>query len=110
MLPGVIDEAISDGNGGRGSGAVILLLAALRRLGRDHGNRALLGPARGPAGLIAAISAANAGGGTTINLAAGCTYQLTAADNTNPMLGANGLPVITSRIIGTLRRELFTGC
>jgi hypothetical protein len=53
---------------------------------------------RGPAGLIAAISAANAGGGTTINLAAGCTYQLTAADNTNPTLGANGLPVITSPI------------
>ena len=56
------------------------------------------GPAGGTAGLIAAISAANANGGATINLAAGCTYQLTAADNTSPTLGGNGLPVITSPI------------
>ena len=56
------------------------------------------GPAGGPAGLIAAISAANASGGATINLAAGCTYQLTAANNTSPTLGSNGLPVITSPI------------
>src|SRR5437773_10057165 len=28
----------------------------------------------------------------------GCTYRLTAASNTDPMLGATGLPVITSRI------------
>jgi hypothetical protein len=52
----------------------------------------------GAAGLIAAIGAADAGGGGTINLAAGCTYQLTAANNTSPMLGANGLPVITSPV------------
>src|SRR5260370_36290734 len=56
------------------------------------------GPGGGPAGLIAAISAANASGGATINLAAGCTYQLTAANNTSPTLGSNGLPVITSPI------------
>lgn len=47
--------------------------------------------------LIKAISAANKGGGT-INLAPGCTYNLTTANNTNPMLGDNGLPVISSRI------------
>ena len=45
------------------------------------------------AALIAAITAANAAGGGTINLAAGCTYALTAADN-----GENGLPVIATRI------------
>ena len=48
--------------------------------------------------LIAAIGAANSGGGARINLAPGCTYRLTAANNTDPMLGATGLPVITSRI------------
>jgi len=52
--------------------------------------------------LIAAIGAANSGGGATINLAPGCTYRLTAANNTDPMLGATGLPVITIRI--TLKR------
>src|ERR1700681_402941 len=36
----------------------------------------------GAAGLIAAINSANAGGGGTINLARGCTYQLTVANNT----------------------------
>ena len=56
------------------------------------------GPAGGTARLIAAISAANSTGGATINLAAGCTYQLTAANNTSPTLGGNGLPVITSPI------------
>ncbi len=56
------------------------------------------GPAGGPPALIAAIGAANSAGGATIDLAAGCTYQLTAADNTNPALGDNGLPVITSAI------------
>ena len=37
--------------------------------------------------LIAAISAANSSGGARINLAPGCTYHLTAANNTegNPM-------------------------
>jgi hypothetical protein len=48
--------------------------------------------------LITAISAANSGGGGTINLAPWCTYQVTKANNTVPMAGPNGLPVITSRI------------
>jgi hypothetical protein len=48
--------------------------------------------------LINAIDSANSSGGATINLAAKCTYALTTANNSDPMLGANGLPVITSRI------------
>jgi len=52
----------------------------------------------GANGLIAAINSANGHGGGTISLTRGCTYQLSGADNTNPVTGANGLPVITSRI------------
>src|ERR1700758_3563884 len=37
------------------------------------------GPGGGAAGLVAAITAANAAGGGTISLAPGCTYALTAA-------------------------------
>jgi hypothetical protein len=55
------------------------------------------GPGGGAAGLVAAINAANAAGGGAISLAPGCTYALAAADNSGP-LGANGLPVVTSRI------------
>ena len=47
------------------------------------------GPGGGTPGLIAAIHAANSGGGT-ITLAPGCTYPLTSADNNN-----NGLPFRT---------------
>jgi len=54
--------------------------------------------AAGAAGLIAAIDTANSNGGGTINLAAGCTYQLTGADNGNPATGDNGLPVVSTRI------------
>jgi len=46
-----------------------------------------------PGALVAAITAANAAGGGTINLASGCTYALASADN-----GENGLPVVTTRI------------
>src|SRR5438445_6947113 len=55
------------------------------------------GPGGGAAGLVAAINAANAAGGGTIALAPGCTYTLTAAGSSGP-LGANGLPIITTRI------------
>ena len=34
------------------------------------------------AGLVAAVNSANAAGGGSINLAAGCTYSLTTRDNT----------------------------
>jgi hypothetical protein len=43
--------------------------------------------------LIAAVNSANASGGGTLNLSAGCTYTLTTPDN-----GENGLPVVTTRI------------
>src|SRR5262245_23299503 len=43
--------------------------------------------------LVAAINAANAAGGGTINLASGCDYALTTADN-----GEHGLPVVTTQI------------
>jgi hypothetical protein len=55
------------------------------------------GSGGGAAGLIAAINAANSGGGGTIKLAAGCTYRLTAPNNSGA-LGPNGLPIITSTI------------
>src|ERR1017187_7272195 len=85
---------------GIGTGAAILFLAAVPAAQASTGATVpCSGPGGGPAGLIAAINTANASGGATINLAAGCTYALTAANNTNPMLGDNGLPVITSRII-----------
>ena len=85
---------------GIGTGAAILLLAAAPAAQASSGATVpCSGPGGGAAGLIAAINAANASGGSVINLAAGCTYALTAAYNTNPMLGDNGLPVITSRII-----------
>src|ERR671918_1600334 len=45
--------------------------------------------------LIQAINSANAASGSTINLAAGCTYQLGAAHNLTSEYGANGLPIIT---------------
>jgi hypothetical protein len=45
------------------------------------------------AALVAAVDSANSSGGGTINLASGCDYALTAANN-----GGNGLPVVTSRI------------
>jgi hypothetical protein len=50
-------------------------------------------PCAGQAALVAAINTANSAGGGTINLAAGCEYALTSADN-----GENGLPVITTKI------------
>ena len=60
-------------------------LRALQRLGRRRG------------ALVAAVTAAVASGGGTIHLAPGCTYTLTAVNNTspNPILASNGLPVIT---------------
>jgi hypothetical protein len=48
------------------------------------------------AGLIAAVNAANAAGGGTINLAAGCTYSLTAMNNHT--MGPTGLPVVVTPI------------
>ena len=79
-----------------GGGAAILLTGLLAAPAAQASTGGTV-PCKASA-LIAAISAANSSGGATINLAPGCTYHLTAANNTDPMLGANGLPVITSRI------------
>src|ERR1019366_8194373 len=95
---------------GIGTGAAILLLAAVPAAQASTGATVpCSGPGGGPAGLIAAINTANASGGAMINLAAGCTYALTAANNTNSMLGDNGLPVITSRIIVNGFRTTIAG-
>jgi hypothetical protein len=50
-------------------------------------------PCTNQAALVAAVNAANAAGGGTINLASGCHYSLLSADNPG-----NGLPVVTTRI------------
>ncbi len=84
---------------GLGSSVAFLALSAASAAQASTGAAVpCSGTGGGAAGLIAAVNAANASGGATIRLAAGCTYALTAADNTSPMLGGNGLPVITSRI------------
>ena len=75
---------------GSGVGLAAVMLAAP--------TAALAAPAWGSgpctqAALVASVNAANAAGGGTINLARGCHYRLTAADN-----GENGLPVVTTRI------------
>src|SRR5262249_60262023 len=44
-------------------------------------------------GVAAAVNAANNAGGGVINLASGCDYALTSADN-----GENGLPVVMTQI------------
>src|ERR1017187_2501970 len=84
---------------GIGTGAILFLAAVPAAQASTGATVPCSGPGGGPAGLIAAINTANASGGATINLAAGCNYALTGANNTNPTLGDNGLPVITSRII-----------
>ncbi len=54
------------------------------------------GPAGGASGLVAAIAAANAGGGGTIRLAGGCIYSVANPDNATD--GGNALPVITAPV------------
>ena len=80
-----------------GGGAALLLAGLLAAAPAAQASTGVRVPCK-PAALIAAINAANSGGGATINLAPGCTYHLTAASSLNAMLGDTGLPVITSRI------------
>ncbi|MGH6689898.1 MAG: choice-of-anchor Q domain-containing protein [Gammaproteobacteria bacterium] len=67
------------------------------------------------AGLIAAITTANANGqANVIDLAPGGTYTLTAVDNTHFSTGPSGLPWITGRIIlngngATIERSTAAG-
>jgi hypothetical protein len=79
---------------GLGGGAALLLAGFLAAAPAQ----ASTGVPCSSAALITAITAANTSGGGTINLAPGCTYKLATANNTNAMLGDNGLPVISSRI------------
>jgi hypothetical protein len=79
------------------AGGAAILLAGFLAAPAAHASTGTTVPCD-TAKLIAAIGAANSGGGARINLAPGCTYHLSAANNTDPMLGAAGLPVITSRI------------
>src|ERR1022692_943175 len=51
------------------------------------------------AGLVAAITAANGVGPSTIDLAPNCTYILTAVNNTPLFQGANGLPVVRKTVV-----------
>jgi hypothetical protein len=62
-----------------GGGAAILA-AGLLAAPAAHASTGVTVPCKTPA-LIAAISAANSSGGARINLAPGCTYHLTAANN-----------------------------
>jgi hypothetical protein len=70
---------------------------ALAGTGGTSGKVPCSGKGGGAAGLVAAITTANAAGGGAIRLAPGCTYKLSAADNSGP-LGDNGLPVVTTPI------------
>ena len=50
-------------------------------------------------GLVAAITAANGAGPSTIDLAPNCTYTLTAVNNTSLTQGANGLPIVRKTVV-----------
>jgi hypothetical protein len=69
-------------------------VVALLWVGGASATPAVNVPCTGQAALVAAVNAANAAGGGTINLARGCEYDLTSVDNG----GENGLPVITAAI------------
>ena len=76
-----------------GAGAVALIVAFAPATMASAAPSVSVSCASGGAGLVAAVNAANAAGGGTINLAAGCDYALTTADN-----GENGLPIVTTVI------------
>jgi hypothetical protein len=80
-----------------GGGAAILLAGLVLAGPAAQASTWRTVPCRSGA-LIRAINRANSDGGATLNLAPFCTYYLRTENNTVPMLGSNGLPVITSRI------------
>ena len=51
------------------------------------------------AGLVTAITNANASGPSEIDLAANCTYTLTASNNSSLTQGANGLPIVRKTVL-----------
>ncbi len=78
---------------GTATGAGALLAVAVLPAGAAVAGTSVTVPCTNQGALVAAVNAANAAGGGTISLAAGCHYMLTTADN-----GENGLPVVTTRI------------
>ena len=94
------------------TGAALLALAFFTPViasALTHFNVPCSGAGGGASGLVAAINAANSSGGGTIGLVQGCTYTLSAANNTgtitmpgnpNPVTitWGIGLPVIKSKI------------
>ena len=76
-----------------GTGALLLVFAFAPVTAASAAPPAFVPCSSGATGLIAAINAANGGGGGTISLAPGCTYALTTPDN-----GENGLPVVVTPI------------
>lgn len=88
-----------------GSGAAILALVVAPATAASA-SPAVFVPCPSPpgveaVGLVNAITTANGSGGGTINLASGCTYSLNGPNlpiNPNPLIGANGLPAVTTPI------------
>jgi hypothetical protein len=92
-------------------GLAAWLVAAVSLLGVASAGRASTSAnvSCSASGLITAINAANAGGGGTISLASGCTYQLSGVNNGNPMTGDNALPVVKTRIAINGRNTTIAG-
>jgi hypothetical protein len=78
---------------GTATGVGALLAFAVLPAGAAVAGTSVTVPCTNQGALVAAVNSANAAGGGTINLAAGCHYGLTSADN-----GENGLPMVTTRI------------
>jgi hypothetical protein len=76
-----------------GTGAVLLALTVVPAAMASAAPKSSTVPCTGQSALVAAINAANAAGGGTLNLTPGCDYALTTPDN-----GENGLPVVTTSI------------
>ncbi len=92
-----------------GTGAALLIFTFIPAATASASPPNVVSCSSGGAGLIAAINEANVAGGA-INLAAGCTYALTAPNNTpSPMIGGNGLPVVTSQITINGLRSTIAG-
>jgi hypothetical protein len=90
---------VSDRRGWKLAGAGLVCVPALVVLAATTQVRALANTAVicDPAALVTAITNANAASGGTLDLASGCTYTYSAADNTTDLPGT-ATPVITTNI------------